>query len=155
MRFTIKLKLGLTFAAIIVLSAATAVLGISSLSSLDANLQGMVAGPVERMQTGEEMFIALLQVVRGEKNIILSTAPEQIAQYDRQIQQARLDFAAKLDHGESVASVEGKPKWAAIRDIWPQYLAADDKLRDFAKRGETAKAVEVSLTDLRTLVADV
>jgi methyl-accepting chemotaxis protein len=155
MRFTIKLKLGLTFAAIIVLSAATAVLGISSLSSLDGNLQGMVAGPVERMQTGEEMFIALLQVVRGEKNIILSTAPEQIAQYDRQIQQARLDFAAKLDHGESVASVEGKPKWAAIRDIWPQYLAADDKLRDFAKRGETAKAVEVSLTDLRTLVADV
>jgi methyl-accepting chemotaxis protein len=51
MRTTIKMKLGLTFAIIIALSAVTAVLGVSSLSSLDSNLQSLLQGPVERQRS--------------------------------------------------------------------------------------------------------
>jgi methyl-accepting chemotaxis protein len=155
MRFTIRLKLGLTFAAIIVLSALSAALGISTLSSLNGSMREMVAGPVEKMQIAEEMSIDLLEMLRAEKNMILYPTPDQVALYDKDIQEARQSFAAKLDHGERIASVEGKPKWAAIRMTWPQFLAADDKLRDFAKRGEPAKALEVSQTDLRQHVNDV
>ena len=104
MRFTIRMKLGLTFAAIIALSAVTAVLGITSLSSLNTSMRQMVAGPVERMQISEELFIDLLQLVRAEKNMILSTAPDQLLLYDKQIQQLHLDFEAKLAGGERVAS---------------------------------------------------
>src|SRR4051812_36508895 len=100
MRFTIRLKLGLTFAAVIALSALTTVLGISSLSSLNVTMKELVAGPVEKMQLAEEMLIDLLEVVRAQKNMILSTAPDQIAAYDKRIQQSRLDFEAKLARGE-------------------------------------------------------
>jgi methyl-accepting chemotaxis protein len=154
MRVTIRLKLGLTFAAMIALSALTAILGVSSLSSLYAGMQEVVAGPVERLQISEELFIDLLQVVRGQKNLILSNTPEQIALYDKNILQSRIDFVAKLEHGERISSVEGKPKWASIRNNWPQFLAVDDRLRDLAKRGEMAKAQELSTTDERRLVGE-
>jgi methyl-accepting chemotaxis protein len=155
MRFTIRAKLGLTFGAIIALSAVTSVLAISSLSSLNENMRELVAGPVERMQIAEEMFIDLLQVVRAEKNMILATTPDQILLQDKNIQEARLDFAAKLDHADRVASAAGRPLWMAVRNSWVQYLAADDKLRDYAKRGEMAKAQDVSVTDGRQLVASI
>ncbi len=72
MRFTIKMKLGLTFATIIVLSMVTAVLGINSLASLDSNLESLVEGPVQRLQLAQELFTDLLLVVRGEKNMVLA-----------------------------------------------------------------------------------
>jgi methyl-accepting chemotaxis protein len=145
MRFSIRAKLGLTFAAIIALSAVTAVLGINSLSSLNIAMKDMVAGPVERLQIAEELLIDLLQVARAEKNMVLSTAPDQIAAFETSIQEARLSFAARLERGERIASVEGRPLWAAIHNVWPQYMAADDKVRDLAKRGEIAKAQEASV----------
>jgi methyl-accepting chemotaxis protein len=104
MRFTIKLKLGLTFTAIIASSAITALLSINSLSSLNSSMQAMVAGPMERIQTAEEMFNGLLLVVRAEKNLILANTPDQIEKFDKEIQQQRLNVVAKLDHGESIAS---------------------------------------------------
>ncbi len=92
-------------------------------------MREMVAGPVEKLQLAEEMFIDLLQVVRAEKNMILATTPDQIAGYDKQIQQSRLDLAAKLDRGISIATVAGKSRWVAIHDGWQQFLGIDDKLR--------------------------
>jgi methyl-accepting chemotaxis protein len=155
MRFTIRLKLGLTFATIIILSVLTSVLGISGLNALNSSMRQLVAGPVEKMQIGEEMFIDLLRMVRAEKNIILYPGPDQVVIYDKAILEARQGFAAKLEHGERIASVEGKPLWAAIRRVWPQVLTADDKLRDFAKRGETAKAAELSQGEVRQHIYDV
>ena len=154
MRFTIRLKLGLTFGAMITLSAITAILGVSSLSSLYDGMEQVVAGPVERLQTSEELFVSMLQVVRAQKNLILSTTPEQIAQYDNNIQKSRLEFIAGLEHGERLSTVEGKSKWASIRKSWLQFEALDDRLREFAKRGEITKAQELSTTDERRVVSE-
>ncbi|HWL18237.1 MAG TPA: methyl-accepting chemotaxis protein, partial [Bradyrhizobium sp.] len=154
MRMTIKLKLGLTFAVIIALSMLTAVLGISSLGSLDTNLHGLVQGPVQRLQLAEEVFSDLLQVVRGEKNMILAKTPEQIETYDKDVVRERGEFVAHLDKGEAITSAEGKPKWATIRASWQQFTAVDDKLRDFAKHGDQAKAIELSTGEGRQLIAD-
>ncbi len=155
MRLTIRLKLAATFAIIIMLSAAIAFLGISSLSSLNSAMRALVAGPVEKMQLSEEMFIDMLQAVRAQKNIILASTPDQIALYDKNDQDARQDFISKLNRGEAIASEAGKPKWAAVRQLWPQFLAADEKLRDFVKRGETNKAQEISVNELRRVLADI
>jgi methyl-accepting chemotaxis protein len=155
MRFSIRMKLGAAFAVIIALTVLTAGVGISSLSSLNGAMRELVTGPVERMQIAEELFIDLLQVARAEKNMVLSTAPDQIAAFETSLQEARLGFVKKLDDGESIASAEGKPLWSAIRNIWPQYMTADDKVRDLAKRGEIAKAQEASVIGARQLFTDI
>ena len=108
MRFTIRLKLGLTFATIIALSVVASFLGISGLNALNSSMRQLVAGPVERMQIGEEMFIDLLQVLRAEKNMILYPAPDQVALNDKAVMEARLGFATKLEHGERIASRRGQ-----------------------------------------------
>ncbi len=154
MRFTIRLKLALTFAAIIVLSVLTAVLGISSLSTLDTNMQATAAGPVERLQIGQGLFADFLQVIRWEKNMLLATAQEEIRDYERNILKSQSEVSTLLDRGESISTVEGRPRWAAIRSNWQQFLTADQKLRDLVKLGEKAKAVEISDGEVRRLLND-
>ncbi len=153
MRLTIKLKLGMALAAIITLSAAAAFYGLASLHSLDTSLKSMVAGPVERLQIADRMFIDFLNVVRAEKNLMLSADKAEQQQDDQTIQQARQDLQTELDHGEAVASAEGKAKWMSFRQNWQRMALADEKLRDLVKHGDTAKALELSLGDIRQTVA--
>src|SRR5882724_1702581 len=115
MRFTIKLKLGLTFATIVVLSTVTAVLGVSSLASLDSNLQSLVQGPVERQRLALELNNSLLAMVRAEKNLVLSETKEEIDRSDAEIGSLRQEFLSKIDKVEAIATAEGRPKWAALR----------------------------------------
>jgi methyl-accepting chemotaxis protein len=152
MRLTIKLKLGSALAAIIVLSAATALYGLNSLHALDSSVKGMVSGPVERLQIADRMFIDFLKVVRAEKDLLLSTSQDEHDRDDGIIQKARQDLQVDLDRGETIATAEGKAKWLAFRTEWQKFAQADDKLRDFIKHGDTAKAEEVSVTDIRQAV---
>src|SRR5882757_2338378 len=102
MRITIKLKLALAFATIIVLSTVTAVLGINSLSTLDSSLENLVQGPVEKLQIAKDLFADLIQVVRAEKNVILSTTQQDIDKYEKDIVQLRQDLLPKIDRGEAL-----------------------------------------------------
>ena len=155
MRITIKLKLALAFATIIILSTLTAGLGISSLGTLNGSFQTMVQGPVQRLQIAEELYADLLLVVRAEKNMVLAKTPVDIANYDNEIGQLRQELIARLDKGEAIASVEGKPKWAAIRASWQKFILVDDKVRDFAKQDIDEKAIELSVGEGRQLVNEV
>jgi len=154
MRITIKLKLALAFAIVIILSTLTAALGISSLGTLNANLETLVQGPVQRQQIAEELYADLLLVVRAEKNIVLAKTPVDIADYDNEIGQLRQELVAKLDKGETIASAEGKLKWAAVRASWQKFLPVDDKLRDLAKHNAQEQALELSVGEGRQLVGD-
>ncbi|HET6605974.1 MAG TPA: MCP four helix bundle domain-containing protein [Rhodopila sp.] len=153
MRLTIKLKLGFTLAAISIVSAATALYGLSSLHALDSGMKAMVRGPVERLQIVDRMFIDFLKIARAEKNLLLPTSQEEHDRDDTLIQKARQDLQKGLDRGESISDAESKAKWSAFRTEWQKFALADDKLRDFIKRGDTAKAEEISLTDIRQAVS--
>jgi methyl-accepting chemotaxis protein len=72
MRFTIKLKLGLTFAVVIVLSGVTAWLGISNMAALDSALSQLVEFPVKRLEMSQQRNIDLMQLVRSEKNLVVA-----------------------------------------------------------------------------------
>jgi methyl-accepting chemotaxis protein len=152
MRLTIKLKLGFALAAIIVLSAATALYGLSSLHALDSSVKSMVSGPVERLQLVDRMFINFLKVARAEKNLLLPTSQEEHDQDNGVIQKARQDLQADLDRGDSLSTAGGKAKWSAFRTEWQKFALADDKLRDLIKHGDTAKAQELSFTEIRQAV---
>ncbi len=154
MRLTIKLKLGVAFGVVIALAAGAAGLGISSLGSLNQTMVGMVNGPVLKLQWSEEEMIDLVEVVRAEKNLILSTTPEQIEKYDQQILALRQQFETLFDKIHAIVSVEARPKWTVLHGTWEQFLAVDDKIRDFGKHGEQAKAQELSTGPGRQLVGD-
>src|SRR6185295_4769812 len=98
MRCTVKLKLGLTFGTVIVLSAITAWLGISNLASLDATMEGVLAGPVERIQLAQDLNNILLSAIRAEKNLILAgTNLDDRARQDAEMIKVREIFSAQVD----------------------------------------------------------
>ena len=152
MRLTIKLKLVLAFATIIVLSTLTAVLGISSLSTLNHSLENLVQGPAERLQSAEELYSNLLLVVRAEKNMILAKTPAEIDRFDKEIVQLRQELTARLDKGEAADHTEGKAKWIGFRASWQQFLLVNDRLRDHATHNAQDQALELSAGESRRLV---
>ena len=155
MRLTIKLKLALAFTTIILLSSATAVLGITSLGSLNANMDAMLKGQVQKLQWAEEEHTNLIQVVRAEKNLILATAPEQVDQFDRSLTGLRQQFKALYDKIFVISSELAKPKWQAVLANWQRYeVTVDDQLRQLVKSHEQAKGQELSVTTGRQMIGE-
>jgi methyl-accepting chemotaxis protein len=154
MRVTVKLKLGLAFAAIILLSAMTAGLGISSLASLDTTLDGILSGPMLRLQLAEELATDVFVVIRAEKNLMLSDTKEEADKYDRWIAEADKAVEARLEKAEALSTAEGKPQWAAFRATWRQRLAIQDTMRDLVKQGAHDKALALSFGDAGKVIAE-
>lgn len=72
MRVTIKARLGLAFGAAILLASGMAWLGIANLASLDATMDEMIRGPMQRGDDAQIAEVDLLQIIRAEKNIYMS-----------------------------------------------------------------------------------
>ncbi len=154
MRMTIKLKLGLTFSAIIAVSIATSVLSVNGLSTLNTNIQDILDGPAQKLELAQQLFITELQVVRAEKNMVLTTNPAQIDVYDKQITEFRAEITGLVNKALALASVEGRPKWEAFQQSWQQFTVIDEKLRDFVKHGQAQQGQELSEGQGRQLVAE-
>ena len=76
MRITVKAKLGLAFAAVIALSAVTAVIGVSSLRSLNAPIGDLLQGPVQRVKLINLVYTDLLAISRAERSVLAAPTPE-------------------------------------------------------------------------------
>jgi methyl-accepting chemotaxis protein len=148
MRFTIKLKLGLAFGLVVVMLLTAAVFGVNGLSTMNTTLDTMVSGPVERMKTAQDVKLNLLDLARMEKNVVLATDPQKRAQYDQKLVAIRNDMDANIQHGYSIASEVGKPKYEAIRKSWDEMKPLDQKLRQLALEGRTDEAKVVMFGEL-------
>ncbi|MGO9776318.1 MAG: methyl-accepting chemotaxis protein [Terracidiphilus sp.] len=135
MRFTIKLKLAVTFTVIILLAGGMAWVGVNGLGSLNTSLDNLIKGPVARVELGGELERAMLRTIRAEKNLVLSDTPEQVRTYDGNLSRERAGFTSQLEKLESIASTEGKHKLAAVSATSQQWMQVQDKIRELSKRG--------------------
>ncbi|HVJ54436.1 MAG TPA: methyl-accepting chemotaxis protein, partial [Aliidongia sp.] len=154
MRVTIKLKLGLAFAGIILLSMVIAGLGVNGLASLNTTLDTLIQGPVQRQQLATRLGADVLRVVRAEKNLVMAENKEQLDRDNAELISRRRDIDSRLEKAEATASIEGKPKWAAFHASWQQYSLLQDKMIDLALHGQQAQARDLSNGDARRLVTD-
>jgi methyl-accepting chemotaxis protein len=155
MRLTIRVKLILAFATVIILSGVTAWLGVGGLSSLNATLDSVLAGPVERIKMAQSLSLDLLMAVRAEKNLILEEAnPEATARHNAEILQQRELFAADIDKLDAAATTEGKKRLAALRVTRQQWIENADKLRGLVRDHDAPGALALSVGHGRELVAN-
>ncbi len=152
MRFTIKFKLGLAFGLMITLLSVATIFSIASLGSMNATLNGVLSGPVMKEQAVSDLNVSLLNMIRAEKNLMLSSTAAENAKYNDEALRHRASFQALLDKTEAEATAEGKPRWETLRSSWNSFTAADARLRDFGMQGKTAEAVAVSHGDLHAAV---
>src|SRR6266404_8530995 len=130
MRATIKLKLGLTFTIVIILSMVTAALGINGLAALRDSVDGLVDGSAQEVELAQDISINMLSLVRSEKNMIMANDQQQVAEYSGQIPPQRQTLLAQVEKLQALTMDEGKSKLANFMTIWQQWVPVQDKMRD-------------------------
>jgi methyl-accepting chemotaxis protein len=96
----------------------------------------------------------VLMVERAEKNLVMSTAKDQIDHYDAEILKRRQDLLALQTKLDALANDQTKQKIAAFAADWQQYVATQDKMREFARDNQQAQARALSDGEGRQLVGE-
>ncbi|PWE53478.1 methyl-accepting chemotaxis protein [Metarhizobium album] len=155
MRVTIKLKLAMAFAAVILLLMGTAAYGIMSLGNLNQSLSDVLDGPAKRLQLSQMLNIEQLQMIRQQKNVLTATSGEEIASAVGKGDSARKEFDAHLTEVEALATEQGKALWAQLRVQAADFRKYDDQIRDFVRSGNASAALQLSAGAARTVTNDI
>ncbi|MCI3135675.1 HAMP domain-containing protein, partial [Phenylobacterium aquaticum] len=154
MRFTIKLKLGLAFGAIIALLAITTVFGLASAAKSNSEFDDAVGGPVARIRLAQQLHIHLINVANAEKDIILDAAGEQREAMERTGAQERDAFNADYEKARKIATADSLAKWDAVHQAWIGFTDTNDKVNAAMNAGRRAEAAALSSTQGRRYAAD-
>lgn len=155
MRFTVKAKLGLAFALVIVVSAATAWIGVSSLAALNQTLDDLLTGPAERVQMAQDLYAELLLTVRAEKNLLLAgNNAEEKTRFDAEDLNERQALSGQLDKLGAVATAEGKRRLAVLNTTKQQWIETNDRVRALARDNQAADALALSIGRGRELATE-
>ncbi|WP_374572125.1 methyl-accepting chemotaxis protein [Phenylobacterium sp.] len=152
MRFTIKLKLYIAFAAVIALLIAAAAFGVVSLGASNRETDALVKGPVTRLQAAEQLNIHLLNVVRTEKNIVLVDERSAEKEYEARIARERAAFDALLSKTETIVAPQDKPKWDALGSAWARLMDVHGRVYELDQAGRNQEAAALSMGQGREAV---
>ena len=146
MRFTIKTKLGLAFASILVLTAAAGGLGISSLSSANATMEQFVAHPFAQVQRAGTLLSALNESSRLLNRGLAQSTDKGKADDRSAFNQARSSFSAVLDdYTKNVTPDLVESKVKPVRDGFAAYSNAADVAWSTTQENGQNKAAELAL----------
>jgi methyl-accepting chemotaxis protein len=151
MRFTIKLKLGLSFGLIILLLICAAGYAVIGLATMNSTMTALISGPVAKIQLANAVSTKLLEISRAEKDIILEDDPAQMQAYDGELTQERQEFEALLDQGDQSSSPAERDKYVALRSLWETMKPLDSQLRAYALANKDVQADALSVGQLKTV----
>ncbi|MCA2409962.1 HAMP domain-containing protein [Rhizobium leguminosarum bv. viciae 248] len=148
MRLTIKLKLGLAFAFVILLAVGMASLAISNLSSLNSAITDIVAGPAQNLLNSSGLSDAVSASIRAEKNAIMNTDPSAISGYRQTVADQRNIMQERLAGLDKETNALIKAKVAEFRSTYPNWIKMQDQIIELATQNTTesnAHAAQISM----------
>ena len=149
MRFTIKLKLLLTFAVVIAMLLGTAVYSITTLGQVNDNWSDTLSGPAERLRLAQNLDIAVLQQLRQQKNMLSSASVDETKDYIAKSDAGRASFDADFAKILANTTDQDMPLWTQIKDLNATWRDADDRVRTMILAGDSAGALKVSTSVVR------
>jgi methyl-accepting chemotaxis protein len=150
MRFTIKLKLILAFALLIIMAGAMATLAITRLSSLNSAITDIVQGPARNLQISSDLSDAVLKAIGSEKNATLNQDVAKIASYVDAARAERNKIEGLLNELASDANPAIQAKVASFRTALPTWeKLQEDVLRLGSENtiDSNRRAGEISMGD--------
>jgi len=149
MRFTLKLKLGLAFGLVIALLIGAAGYGISGLAGMNGTMTGLIDGPVARVQLAGDVRFELLQIISGEKSVIIETDAGKMKVIDGEIAQHVQTFEGLLNQGDQVSPPDEREKYDELRATWETMQPLDAQLRSLGLSNQNAQATALALGPVR------
>ncbi|MCQ4159451.1 methyl-accepting chemotaxis protein [Roseomonas sp. GC11] len=144
MRITIRTKLVLTFAGILLLSAGSTILGIAKLASFNDQIDSMFEGPMRRVELARDLGQSFRDLVRNEKDMILAQEAEKTQAAEREMLRLRQTIEATRNSMMGVVTAAGRRDLEEFAQIWQRYVTVQDKVRQFASRDTLNEATLLS-----------
>ncbi|WP_158032209.1 HAMP domain-containing protein, partial [Rhizobium rhizosphaerae] len=158
MRFTIKLKLTLAFGLIILLAIGMAGISITQLASLNTAIARIVDGPATNLRNSTDLSTAVLNAVRFEKNIVLSSDPQLIDSFRDQINHHKDEINASVQRISQVtrnpAVLEKMASFSALYARWQQLDDQVVKLAQINTEAADKQAADISMGESRKVTND-
>ncbi|WP_448663886.1 methyl-accepting chemotaxis protein [Sphingomonas sp. CJ20] len=151
MRGTIKLKLGVTFFALIVMLGAVVYVATTRMASLNATISSVINGPAQRLEVAQAVDGKVSYVLRMEKNMALTTDETLTRKFDSDLMKARNDLQALIIKGNTSASERGRPIWAQIQAKFNEYEPVNNQIRALAMVNRNQEAGDLSITRSREI----
>ena len=144
-------RLGLGFAAVIVMLIVVAVIGITNMRSIQVGLNDMVKDKFPKTQWASIIINNVNVQARAVRNALFLTDKDKIQKELARIPEARKTISENIDKlKNSVKSEEGKAILAKMVDTRVVYVASVDKLIKLINDGKIADAEVFLLGEVRT-----
>jgi methyl-accepting chemotaxis protein len=150
---TIKLKLGIAFTSLIALLVGSTAYGIVSLADLNQDMDDMIAGPVARFDTAQQIDIAQQQYVGEQKDMMLFDNAGDIERVKKHADELRATLSTLIDKAETLSTEKDKAHWQQVAVAIAAFNSADDRIRDLIAAGDQKGAHALSQTEVRDALA--
>lgn len=149
MRATIKMKLGVTFATLVVLLLAVVAVGVTKMSAMNDAISSVISDPVKKLSLAQSVDTAQSQALADQQALALNTDPAVMRNYYQQVMKGENDITRMINEGNAIASEAGKPYWAAVRDDWNNVKPTFDKVRELGNANRNEEAAKLT-NDVQT-----
>jgi methyl-accepting chemotaxis protein len=98
----------------------------------------------DRIRLAARINRNLVEVQRGEKNLILARTQAEMDQFADAIAETRTDLEGRLVELEAVVSLEGRRELADFRAAYERYVALHDQVRDISRENGNNLAFDLA-----------
>ncbi|KQM87305.1 chemotaxis protein [Sphingomonas sp. Leaf23] len=151
MRATIKMKLGATFAVVLLLLAGVVGYGIDRLGMLNQAMSDLVDDPATALDRIQQFNMASTLAIVAEKNLALSDDPQIVQQQLSNFRQQRARADELIGQAPPMADDTDRAQYASIRTQWNEYKTVADRIVPLALGNKNLEAGAISLRDARPI----
>ncbi|MGH6745299.1 methyl-accepting chemotaxis protein [Novosphingobium sp. PhB55] len=149
MRATIKMKLGVTFAIILILLAVVVGVSLTRLGTLNTAITDLISGPAARLDRAQQVQVVFGTLARNERNMTMTNDPELVKEFDDKASRSMTEFDRLLEEGEANAQAETKQAWREMRSSYETFKPLDARIRAMARAGQNDEAAVLALGSAR------
>lgn len=145
MRSTVKLKLGATFAIVILLITALGGLSLSRMNILSTAITELIYGPSARLELALRGQSNFSSITRNIHAMALTNDQETIRKFDAEVEKSLRAFDDNLSFTDQFGSPESKVVWAKVKEEYASYRAINTQFRELALAGKRQEAIAIDL----------
>jgi len=134
-------KLGLAFAAVLVLTACVGLFSLMQLAKVNQTASELSSRWMPSMRVVQDLKSQVARVRTRELQYIISTDPAEMDKYDKVIANDLVDLAKmQADYVKLIQSDEEKALYNEFLALWDRYMAEDAKIRAAARANDDVQA---------------
>lgn len=132
MRLTIKAKLAAAFGLVLVLTAATGFVGMSSMGQLNENKEELIRVGSEKVYFAKDVQFLAQRIAYFEKSLIATDDPYEKESIIKTVTELEKKLEKDLDAYRDIASAEDQQKLNEFFDAWAQYVSVSKEVHQLA-----------------------